>query len=88
MHEAFCLVLFSLQNNLAPEIERARLRHFVGARLIDWRVGWDRVRGNQLICQHISFDLFAADIGQHLAIDLDTRAEHLAAFLNHLLGDD
>ena len=36
--------------------------------------------------EHPGFDFFAADVGQHVSVDLDAGAEHLAAFLDHFLA--
>ncbi len=42
-------------------------------------------RLNDVLGQKIGLDLFAADVRKHAPIDLNTRAEHLAAFFDHLL---
>jgi hypothetical protein len=61
-------------------------RHFVGARLVDRRIGCTIVLGHDIIGEHPGFDFFAADIGKHVPIDLNAGAEHLAGFLDHLLA--
>ena len=58
-------------------------RHFVGARLVDRRVVAHVVGSDDAILQHPCFDLFPADIGQHVTVDLDARAEHLPRTFNH-----
>ncbi len=71
---------------LPTELQRCSLGHFVSARLVGGRIG-RTVRGlNQTIGEKKGFDFFTADVWQHAAIDLDAGAEHLAAFLNHLLA--
>ena len=44
------------------------------------------VRLHDLVRQYPRFDFLAADVGQHLAVDLDARAQHLAALLDHFLA--
>ena len=68
------------------EIQRRTLRHFVGAGLVDRRVGRAVVGRHDFVREHPGFDFLAADVGQHLAVDLDARAQHLAALLDHFLA--
>jgi hypothetical protein len=56
------------------------------ARLIDWRVGNAVIHSDKLVGQHVCLDFFAADVGQHLAIDFNAWTEHLAALLDHFLA--
>src|ERR1035437_7104287 len=71
---------------LTAETQRRALRHFVGARLVDRRVGCAVVGRHDFVREHPRFDFLAADVGQHLAVDLDARAQHLAALLDHFLA--
>ena len=68
------------------EVQRLALRHFVGTRLIDGRIGRAVVGRHDLVRKHPGFDFLAADVGQHLAVDLDARTHHLPALLNHFLA--
>lgn len=61
------------------------LRYFMGAGLVDGRVRRAIILGNDFIGQHPGFDFLAADVGQHVAVDFDARAQHLAAFFDHFL---
>src|ERR1035437_2098524 len=70
----------------AHKIQRRALRHFVGARLVDRRVGCAVVGRHDFVRENPRFDFLAADVGQHLAVDLDARAQHLAALLDHFLA--
>ena len=56
------------------EIQRRALRHFMGAGLVDRRVGRDVVLRHDVVREHPGFDFLAADVGEHLAVDLDARA--------------
>ena len=56
------------------------------AGLVDRRVGNAGGWGVRFVREHASFDFLAADVGQHLAVDLDARAQHLAALLDHFLA--
>jgi hypothetical protein len=67
------------------EIQRRTLRHFVGTGLVDRRVGREIVLRHDIVREHPGLDFLAADVGQHLAVDLDARAQHLAALLDHFL---
>ncbi len=58
----------------------------MGAGLVDRRVGRAVVGRHDFVREHPRFDFLAADVGQHLAVDLDARAQHLAAPLDHLLA--
>ena len=58
----------------------------MGAGLIDRRVRRDVVLRHDVVREHPGFDFFAADVGQHLAVDLDAGAHHLAALLDHFLA--
>ena len=58
----------------------------MSARLVRGRIGFAIHRLDQTLGKHVNFDLLAADIGQHVAVDFDAWAEHLAALLNHLLA--
>ncbi len=71
---------------LTAEAHRERLGHFVGARLIDGRVGRAGVRGNDVVGEHEGFDFFTADVGQHASVDFHAGAQHLAALFNHFLA--
>jgi len=55
----------------------------LGARLVGRRIGHDVIGRHDFIHEHPGFDLVAADVGQHVAVNLDARAQHLAAFLDH-----
>ena len=68
------------------EIQRRSLRHFMGTRLVDRRVGRAVVGRHDFVREHPGLDLLAADVGQHMAVDLDARAQHLAALLDHFLA--
>jgi hypothetical protein len=68
------------------KIQRRTLRHFMRAGLVDRRVGRDVVLRHDFVREHPGFDFLAADVGQHLAVDLDARAQHLAALLDHFLA--
>ena len=63
-----------------------RLGHFVSAGLVRRRIGGAICSADEAVGQQIRFDFFATDVRQHLAIDFHTRAEHLAAFFDHLLS--
>jgi hypothetical protein len=73
---------------LAFELQRRALRHFVRAWLVRRGIGFAIDGLNQAFGKHVDFDFLAADVGQHVAIDLNARAEHLAAFLDHFLALD
>ena len=60
--------------------------HLVRARLICGSIRSALGRLDETVGQKIGLDFFPADIWQHVAIDLDARAEHLAAFLDHFLA--
>jgi hypothetical protein len=68
------------------KVQRRTLRHFVGAGLVDRCVGRDVVLRHDIVGEHPGFDFFAADVGEHVAVDLDARAQHLAGLLNHFLA--
>ena len=55
------------------------------ARLIRRCIRNEIVRDDHAVRQHPRFDFFAADVRQHLAVDLHARTEHLTALLDHLL---
>ena len=57
-----------------------------GAGSIGWGIGFAAVGGNQAFGKHVSFDFLAADVREHRAIDFNAWAEHLAAFLDHVLA--
>ena len=67
------------------EVDAGGLRHFMGAGLVDGRIGRAIVLRDDIIRQHPGFHFLAADVREHLAVDFHTRAKHLAAFLDHLL---
>lgn len=67
-----------------PEVQRAVERHFVGAGLVRGRIRRAVIWRDDLVRQHPLFDFIAADVGQHVTVDLDARAQHLAALLDHL----
>jgi hypothetical protein len=71
---------------LAPELKRRSLRHLVRARLIRWGVSGALICLHEIVGDEKSFDFLAADVRQHFAVDLDTGAEHLPAFFDHLLA--
>ena len=71
---------------LAPELERRGIGHFVRARLVGRGIGRSVVPLHQTVTYQVSFDLFATDIGEHMAVDHDARAEHLPALFNHFLA--
>ena len=56
------------------------------ARLIGRRIRRPSVRLHDIVREHPRFHFFATDVGQHSAVDLDARAEHLAALFDHLLA--
>lgn len=56
------------------------------AGLIGRRIRHSSVRLHDIVCQHPRFDFFATDVGQHAAVNLNARAEHLAALLDHFLA--
>lgn len=58
----------------------------MGARLIDRGIGSAGILLNQFIGEHVSFDFFSADVGEHFAVDLNAWAEHLAALFDHFLA--
>ena len=58
----------------------------MGAGLVDRRVGRNVVLRHDVVREHPGFDFLAADISEHLAVDLDARAQHLAALLDHFLA--
>jgi hypothetical protein len=60
--------------------------HLVRARLVGWSVCAAAVGLDQTIGKQVSLDFLTADVREHLPVDLDTRAEHLAALLDHLLA--
>jgi glycerate 2-kinase len=68
------------------ELERRGLRHFMGTGLIRRRVGLAVIGADEFVFQQICLDFLATDVGQHVAVDFDARAEHLAAFFDHLLA--
>jgi hypothetical protein len=55
------------------------------ARLVDRRIGRDVVLRHNIVREHPRFDFLAADVGQHVAVDLDARAQHLTGLLDHFL---
>jgi hypothetical protein len=57
----------------------------MGAGLVDRRVGHAVVGRDDVVREHPGLDFLAADVGQHVAVDLDARAQHLAALLDHFL---
>jgi hypothetical protein len=69
----------------SAEIQRSGLRHLVGAGLVGRRVRLDGVLGDQTFREHVGFDFLAADVGKHVAVDLDAGAHHLAALVDHFL---
>ena len=68
------------------ELQRRGLGHFVGARLVGRGVGLDVVGFHKIVGEEKGFNFVTADVRQHPAVDLDARAEHLAAFLDHFLA--
>ena len=75
-----------LVSGSSPELQGRALRRFVRTRLVRRRIGFAIDWLHDALGQHVGFNFFAADVGEHVAIDLDTRAKHLAAFLDHLLA--
>ena len=69
-----------------PEIDGRAFRHFMRAGLVDRRVGRAIVLRDNVVGQHPGFHFLAADVREHVAIDFDARAEHLAALLDHFLA--
>src|SRR5262249_16773736 len=67
------LVTVSLYTRLSlpPEVERLGLRQLVSARLVGGCVRLAVISLHQTIGQQVSLNFFAADISQHVAIDLD-----------------
>lgn len=55
------------------------------AGLVDGRIRRPVIGRDDVVGEHPSFHFFAADVGEHVAVDLDARAEHLTAFLDHFL---
>ena len=53
---------------------------------VNGRLGHKIVWLDDVIRQDPSFDFLAADVGEHLAVDLDARAHNLAALLDHFLA--
>ena len=78
----------TIQNFLVArsKIQRLAFRHFVGAWLVDRRVGRAVVGRHDVVRKHPGLDFLAADVGQHVTVDLDARAQHLAALLDHFLA--
>ncbi|MDB6057904.1 MAG: hypothetical protein JWO95_1748 [Verrucomicrobiales bacterium] len=68
------------------ETKRSSLRHFVSARLIDRSVWSALILLDETVGEQVGFDFLAADVGKHLAIDFNARAEHLAALFDHFLA--
>lgn len=58
----------------------------MSARLIDRSIGRALVLLNEAVGEQIGFDLFAADVGEHLAVHFDARTEHLTALFDHFLA--
>lgn len=73
------------KHELSPEIQRRRPGHLMRAWLIRRGIRSASVGLHQIVREQKGLDLIAADIRQHLAIDLHARAQHLAAFFDHLL---
>jgi len=68
-----------------PDGLRLHLLMFgVRARRVRRRVGWLIGGLHETVCEEVFFDLFARDIGQHHAVNLDARGEALAGLLDHL----
>ena len=57
-----------------------------GARLIRGSIWLSLIGLDELIRQQKGLDFFAADIGQHAAVDFDAGAQHLAALFDHFLA--
>ena len=56
------------------------------AGLVDRHFRGEAVRLHDAVGEQPRFDLLAADVGEHLAVDLDARTEHLTALFNHFLA--
>ena len=56
------------------------------AGLVDRHFRHEIVRLHDLVGQYPRLDLLAADVGEHLAVDLDARTEHLTALFSHFLA--
>lgn len=54
--------------------------------LVRRRIGLPVDRLHEPLGQHIRFHFLAADVRQHVAVDFHAWAQHLAAFLDHLLA--
>jgi len=61
-------------------------RAFVGAGLVDRGLGLAIVGLDELVGQQPGFDFFAADVGEHGAVDFHAGAQGLAAFGDHFLA--
>ena len=72
--------------DLAAELERGSLGHFMSARLVGRGVSGTIAGLNQSIGEQVSLNFLATDIRQHAAIDFNAGAEHLAAFFDHFLS--
>jgi hypothetical protein len=68
------------------KIQRLAGRHFVGARLVNRRVGRPVIWRHDVVRKHPGFDFLAADVRQHLAVDFNARTHHLAALFDHFLA--
>ena len=77
--------LASLRLQPALEYPPRRSRPLVRARLVNGSVCRAVRRLNQAIGDEVGFQLRAAHVRQHLAVDLDARTERLAALLDHFL---
>ena len=55
----------------------------VRARRVGRDVGRSIARFDEFVLDEITFDFFAADVGKHAAIDLDTRRKRLPTFGFH-----
>ena len=56
------------------------------AGLVDRRVRHTVIGRDNFVGEHPSLDFLAADVGEHVAVDFNARAQHLAALLDHFLA--
>src|SRR6516165_4699489 len=71
--------------SLLSKLQRRTGWHLVRARLVRGSIRRAVARFDQAVAHKIRLDFVAAYIGEHVAVDLNARAEHLAALLDHLL---
>src|SRR5262249_48359647 len=69
-----------------PELQRSGLGHFVGAGLIGRSIGLPLRALDEAVRQKIGLNFVTTDVGEHFAVNLHARTEHLAALFDHLLA--